>query len=111
MDGVLSSALRDATYEWLTRLEMLICGADLPSRAALAETEMGRLIGAWRALLAEHEPDEDGLCRRCSGWRRRPRGYRCSVWVTAHRHLVVNEATASGFTARHSISVGRGHPW
>jgi hypothetical protein len=103
MDHVLSSALRDAIYGFLARLEMLICDADLPSRAALAESEMPRLINAWRALLVEHEPDEDGLCRCCSGWRKRRRGYRCSVWVTAHRHLVVNDVSGQD-VGRHASS-------
>lgn len=102
MDGVLSSVLRDATYGWLDRLEMLVCSADMPSRAALADAEMGRLISAWRALLAEHEPNEDGRCRRCTGRRRHRRGYRCSVWATAHRHLVVNDAVSEG-PGRHAM--------
>jgi hypothetical protein len=110
MDDVLSAALRDATYGWLSRLETLIFHADLPSRAALAETEMSRLIAAWRALLAEHEPDEDGRCPRCSGRRRHRRGYRCSVWVTAHRHLVVNDAASDG-SGRHAMSPDRDAAW
>jgi hypothetical protein len=100
MDGVLPSALRDATYGWLQRLETVARGADVPSRAALAQTELVRLIVAWRVLLAEHEPDEEGRCPRCTGWCRRRRGYRCSVWVTAHRCLVVDDAPA-----------GRGASW
>jgi hypothetical protein len=103
MDQVLASALRDATYGWLDRLEMLVRDADEPSRAALAQSELIRMTSAWRALLAEHEPDEDGRCPRCSRWRRRLRGYQCSVWVSAHRHLVVDGATG----ARHAGGPGR----
>jgi hypothetical protein len=111
MDDVLFSALRDATYGWLNRLEILIWEADLPSRAALAETEMGRMIGAWRALLAEHEPNEEGRCPRCPGRRRTRRRNRCAVWVTAHRHLVLNDAGSDG-SARHAMSPGReGAAW
>ena len=99
MDGVLAAALREAVYGWLDRLEMLIRDADEPSQAALAQGELGRLAGAWRALLAEHEPDEDGRCPRCSGWRRR-QGYRCSVWVTAHRYLVLDGESG----ARHALA-------
>jgi hypothetical protein len=106
MDDVLSSAIRDATYGWLTRLETLIHDADLPSRAALAETETSRLIRAWRGLLAEHEPDQNGRCRRCSGWRRH-RAFPCSVWVTAHRYLVVTEA-AVGEVGRHETGARQG---
>jgi hypothetical protein len=102
MDRVLSAALREATYAWLDRLEMLVREADLPSRAALAETELMRSVTAWRALLAEHEPDEEGRCRRCAGWRwRRRRSCPCSVWVTVHRCLVVND-TLGYDGARHA---------
>lgn len=101
-DQALSSAVRDATYDWLDRLDGLISRADVPSRAMLADTEMVRLIVAWRALLEEHEPDEDGRCPRCSGWRGRRHAYRCSVWIAAHRHLVANDLAPSG--ARHALS-------
>jgi hypothetical protein len=95
MDAVLSSALREATYGWLDRLEIVVAGADAASLAALAQTELVRMVAAWRALLAEHEPDQDGRCRRCSGWRHR-RACPCSVWVAAHRYLVMTEAPAPG---------------
>jgi hypothetical protein len=101
MDAVLSSALREATYGWLGQLETLVSDADAASQAALAEREMVRLIVAWRALLAEHEPDEEGRCRRCAGWRRR-RAHPCSVWKTAHRYLVLEDVPPAG-VARHSI--------
>jgi hypothetical protein len=107
MDGVLSSALREATYWWLDKLETLVRDADVPSRAALADVELIRLVGAWRALLAEHEPDDQGRCPRCprcSRWCRRRQGYSCSVWVTAHRCLVAEDMSG---LARHSVPVGQ----
>ena len=87
MDDVLSTALREATYEWFERLETVARDADAESQAALAQTELVRLTEAWRALLAEHEPDEDGRCPQCSGWRR-PKSFPCPVWLCAHRRLV-----------------------
>jgi hypothetical protein len=107
MDGVLSSALHDATYGWLDRLDALLREADLPSRAALTEGEVPRLISALRALLGEHESDEDGRCRRCTGWRRR-HAYRCAVWVTAYRHLVASDTTEVD-AGRHALST-KGQP-
>jgi hypothetical protein len=71
----------------------------------LAEVEMPRLIAVVVALLADHEPDEDGRCRVCAGWRR-PRGARCSVWVTAHRYVVVDHAAGED-ADRHAMSIGR----
>jgi hypothetical protein len=103
MDTVLSSALRDGIYGWLKRALIVSRDADMPSRAALAEVEMPRLIAALSALLDEHEPDEGGRCPRCS--RRRRRGVQCSVWVTAYGYLIGNdvERDAGG---RHAWSTG-----
>jgi len=109
MDSVLSSTLRDATYEWLDRLDGLARTADEQSRALLAETDMVRLIDAWRTLLAEHEPGEDGFCPTCTGLRRRRRAYRCPVWSTAHRQLVAADAEASG--GRHALTDGGRWAW
>lgn len=109
MDAVLSSALRDAIYGWLDRLDAVVAAADDPSLAVLAETELIRLAVTLRALLAEHKPDEDGRCPRCSGWRRR-RGYRCSVWVTVHRHLIVDDAAACE-VGRHTMNGARDSAW
>lgn len=109
MDSVLSSTLRDATYEWLDRLDALAHTADEQSRALLAETEMVRLIDASRALLAQHEPGEDGCCPTCVGrWRRR-RGYRCAAWSTAHRLLVSADDEAPG--GRHVLANGGRSAW
>ena len=109
MHTVLSSALRDATYGWLDRVAIVIDRADALSLSVLARTELVRMVAAWRALLAEHEPDEDGRCRSCSGWRQRRRGYRCSVWVTAHRYLVANDASAQA-SARYATNPGGREP-
>lgn len=105
MGDVLWSAMRDATYGWLNRLEALARDADPPSRTALAQAEMVRLVAAWRALLGEHEPDDDGRCRRCPGWPLR-RSRPCAVWVVAHRYLVVNDAPDSRIP-RHSMTSGQ----
>jgi hypothetical protein len=102
---VLSAALRDGTYGWLERVAAVLRDADPPSRAALAEIEMPRLIAALLALLADHEPDEDGRCRRCSRWPRR-RAVHCAVWVTAHRHLVVSDVGGDA-GGRHAMSAAR----
>jgi hypothetical protein len=110
MDGVLSSALRDATYDWLQRLETLVRDADVPSRAALAQTEFVRLAAAWRALLAEHDPDEEGRCPRCSRWRRRRR-FPCSVWLSAHHQLVASDVPPCAGAARHAVTSNWARNW
>jgi hypothetical protein len=98
MDRALSSALREATRNWLNRLEMLVEHSDGPSRAALAETELIRMIAAWRVVLAQHEPDGDGRCQRCSTHWRRRRAQPCCVWVVVHRYLVVDDVRARAVT-------------
>lgn len=81
-------ALRVAVVERLDYLDLLVSEGDAPSRAALADTEIGRLTDAWRALLDLHTPDERGRCRQCSG-RRRSRRHPCAVWLIAHDYLIV----------------------
>jgi len=102
MDHVLSSALRDAIDAWLDRVDSLVRAADTESLATLAETELPSMVAAWRALLAEHQPDEDGRCRLCTR-RRRNRPAPCSIWATAHRYLVMNDVAVSG-TRRHAMA-------
>ncbi|MGH3752942.1 MAG: hypothetical protein ACRDRP_09635 [Pseudonocardiaceae bacterium] len=95
MDEVLVSTLQAAVIGRLDYLDTLITDADEPSRAALAETELSRLTAGWRALLAEHQPDEHGRCPQCSGWRRGHK-FPCSVWVIAHQHLIAADGSSRG---------------
>jgi hypothetical protein len=81
------TAVREAVCERLDYLDQLVTQADVPSRAALAETEIARMTEAWRALLAAHQPDSHGRCRQCSRWRH-PRAFPCAAWTIAHHHLV-----------------------
>jgi hypothetical protein len=100
MDEVLVGALSSAVHERLDYLEMLIADGDTPSLAALAETELARLTIAWRAVLAQHEPDKRGRCTECSGWFR-ARRFPCSVWVVVHEHLLVVDHTGRHAVANH----------
>lgn len=104
-----SAAQRDALYGWLDQLKSLARQGDTPSRAMLADTELVWLIDAVAALLAEHEPDEDGRCPSCPA-RAQRRGYRCAVWTSAHRHLLAADSTAPDVLGgRHALSShGRG---
>lgn len=81
------TAVREAVCERLDYLDQLVTQADVPSRAALAETEIARMTEAWRALLADHQPDSHGRCKQCSRWRH-PRAFPCAAWTIAHHHLV-----------------------
>ncbi|MGW4529163.1 hypothetical protein [Amycolatopsis sp. NPDC004378] len=99
MDEVLSSALRTAVHSRLDYLDTIVAKADEESKSALADTVITQMTGAWRELLAAHEPDERGRCRACSPWRRLGRAG-CTVWRTAHRHLITDTAERPA-TGRH----------
>ena len=99
MDEVLTAALRGAVFGRLDYLDRLAQKGDEQSKAALADTEIARLTGAWRALLADHAPDETGQCGACRTrlWRRR---IRCTVWKAAYCHLISDSADRGHEQAR-----------
>ncbi|WP_116206833.1 hypothetical protein [Amycolatopsis circi] len=90
MDEVLDQALRAAVRKRLDYFDALVHQADDPSKSSLADTVIPQLTGAWRDLLAAHEPDERGLCRTCSARRLFGRA-RCTVWQAAHLRLIADE--------------------
>ncbi|MEC3974282.1 hypothetical protein [Amycolatopsis sp. H20-H5] len=102
MDEVLTSTLQRAVFGRLDYLERLADEGDQQSKAVLADSEIARLTGAFRALLAVHAPDELGRCRSCTAgpWRRR---VRCTVWKAAYRHLVGDTADRTTPAGRHSL--------
>jgi len=104
MDENLAAALRDEIFGRLNYLDQLVADADLRSRAALSDTEISRLTAAWRVLLAVHEPDKHGRCPECSSWCR-SRPHPCSVWTTAHQHLIAADAP-SARPGRHATASG-----
>ncbi|MGH3621612.1 MAG: hypothetical protein ACRDQ5_07455 [Sciscionella sp.] len=110
MDEVLQSTLCEAVYDRLDYLDTIVGQADETSRASLADTEITRLTGAWRELLEAHKPDARGRCRQCSRRRFGPRSP-CSVWRTAHRHLIADAVERytldSSRTGRHSFGQTR----
>ncbi|MYW90252.1 hypothetical protein G3I59_06365 [Amycolatopsis rubida] len=89
MDEVPDSALRAAVRERLDYLDLLVEQADDPSKTTLADTVIPQLTGAWRDLLAAHEPDERGFCRICSSRRLLGRA-RCTVRRAAHLRLLAD---------------------
>lgn len=104
MDEILSPAVQTVVFGRLDYLDRLIADGDQRSRAALADTEITRMTAAWRVLLAAHTPDERGRCPQCSGWRR-PHRHPCSVWATAHQHLI-SDGGPPPATARRALQGG-----
>jgi hypothetical protein len=91
VDQILGQILRKAVWERLDLLDELAAHADARSLASVAHTELPRLTGGWRALLAQHEPNDKGNCPSCSS-RWRAQKAPCTVWQAAHQHLVAPEA-------------------
>lgn len=106
MDENLAATLKTAVRERLDYLDHLAIDGDEPSRAALAETEITRLTSAWRVLLDLHSPNEHGRCPHCSSWRR-ARQHPCTVWTTAHQHLISADGPSAHRTGRHASAAGR----
>jgi hypothetical protein len=100
VDEILGQVLRDAVWERLDMLSELANRADAPSLLSVARSELPRLTEGWRAMLAEHEPDEKGNCPTCSGrWRQQKAP--CAVWRAAHEHLVVGGLAPERPAGRH----------
>lgn len=79
--------LRRAVLDRLDQLSKQAGSAAPAKLEKLARSEIHRLTGGWRQLLAYHQPDDSGRCPRCSGWLRRRR-WPCPVWLVAHQHLI-----------------------
>jgi hypothetical protein len=110
VDQILGHILRKAVWERLDLLDELATHADARSLASVAHTELPRLTGGWRALLAQHEPDDKGNCPSCSS-RWRAQKAPCTVWQAAHQHLVAPETKTSARAGHHPAAapVHSGH--
>ncbi|MBP2471179.1 hypothetical protein JOF53_000051 [Crossiella equi] len=71
----------------LDYLDELVARGDIPSKAALADTELARLVAAWRITLHQHRPTRRGYCCRCHHGLRRVR-FPCDFWNVARQHLL-----------------------
>lgn len=88
-DDVTNQALHDVVLEQLDKLDQ-VAASGAPARLLpAARRGLYQLAEGFRALLDEHRPDEDGRCPVCPGLLR-GRRWPCTVWATAHRHLLRN---------------------
>ncbi|MGH3832764.1 MAG: hypothetical protein ACRDRS_20380 [Pseudonocardiaceae bacterium] len=90
MDERLSRVLRERVEAYLREAERMLRAAEPGAAWPAVRARLLPLATAWRSLLTQHGSGPRGRCRHCDRalrpWRsRRPL---CSVWRTAHAHLV-----------------------
>lgn len=91
---VLFSELRQRLVDHLDHVSRVAADGDGASVLSMARQEVPRLVAAVLVFVDEHQPDENGHCRKCrSGWlwRRVPSPCRMLLDV----HLAVQAATAT----------------
>ncbi|MGH3854564.1 MAG: hypothetical protein ACRDR6_13915 [Pseudonocardiaceae bacterium] len=90
MDERLSRVLRERVEAYLREVERMLRAAEPGAAWPAVRARLLPLATAWRSLLTQHGSGPRGRCRHCDRalrpWHsRRPL---CSVWRTAHAHLV-----------------------
>lgn len=91
---VLFSELRRRLVEHLDLVSRIASDGDGASALSMARQEVPRLVAALRVFVDQHQPDENGCCRKCrSGpvWRRVSAPCRMLLDV----HLAAQAATAT----------------
>lgn len=91
---VLFSELRQRLVDHLDLVSRIAADGDGASALSMARQEVPRLVAALRVLVDEHQPDENGRCKKCrSGpiWRRVSSPCRMLLNV----HLAAGAATAT----------------
>ncbi|MBV9161409.1 MAG: hypothetical protein JO309_11245 [Pseudonocardiales bacterium] len=90
MDERLGRVLRERVEAYLRDVERMLRAAEPGAAWPAVRVRLLPLATAWRSLLVQHGSGQRGRCRHCDRafrpWRSRRR--LCSVWRTAHAHLV-----------------------
>jgi hypothetical protein len=87
VDERLRRVLRERVQAYLEAVERVLDATQPPAGWARLRSRLRPLLTGWQALLVTHGSGETGRCRHCDRlrWNRRTP---CSVWRTAHAHLV-----------------------
>jgi hypothetical protein len=90
MDERLRRVLAARVEAYLREVERVLRGADPGMSWPAVRARLLPLAAGWRSLLVQHRSGLRGRCRHCDRavppWQ--GRGGLCSVWRTAHAHLV-----------------------
>lgn len=90
MDERLRRVLAQRVEAYLHDAERVLRGAEPEASWLTIRAWLLPLAVAWRSLLAQHRSGLGGRCRHCDRAVRpwQARSVLCSVWRTAHAHLV-----------------------
>lgn len=91
---VLFSELRQRLMDHLDLVSRIATDGDGASALSMARQEVPKLVAALRVLVDEHQPDENGCCKKCRRgpiWRRVSSPCRMLLNV----HLAAGAATAT----------------
>lgn len=103
--GHLEASLHDYLADVIRRAQS---GDDLAT-LNLARAELPRIAAALQAVLAEHEPDEQGRCRTCRTRRFGRAAAPCRAYLTAHLCLLVTEEDQPGDSVHINAALLRHH--
>jgi len=106
------SQLDKSLHEHLSDLMRLAAKADDRTAIGLARVELPRMVTALKALLDEHQPDENGRCPTCRTRRfSRRLPSPCRAYLAAHLCLTItrDEQRATRDETATSTSAGRRH--
>lgn len=96
MDERLRRVLSERVEAYLRDVERVLRAVDPGPSWTSVRDRLLPLAVAWRSLLAQHRYGLHGRCRHCDRAFRPRRGALCSVWRTAHAHLVGGWPAAGG---------------
>jgi hypothetical protein len=90
MDERLRRVLRERVEAYLRDVEAMLRGPAPAAPWPAVRVRLLPLASGWRSLLAQHGAGLRGRCRHCDRSFRPVRHRRplCSVWRTAHAHLI-----------------------
>ncbi|AHI00357.1 hypothetical protein KALB_6999 [Kutzneria albida DSM 43870] len=90
------SHLDKSLHDHLSDLVRLAEGADERTAVGLARSELPRMVTALKALLDEHQPDENGRCPTCRSRRfSRRLPSPCRAYLAAHLCLTITREEQS----------------
>lgn len=109
MSSSIFGHLEASLHDYLVEIDQRVRTGDDLAAINLARLELPRIAAALRAVLGEHEPDENGRCRTCRTRRFGRAAAPCRAYLTAHLCLLVTEDDQPGDTVHINAALLRHH--